>query len=50
MAIGLLINGSLIGLCGYISVRDFNAGCTRLGWMNLFASSWNLALVLKYIL
>lgn len=49
MIIGVLINGLCMVLLGKWAIRAFKARLALFGWLMLFASSWNLALVMKYV-
>jgi hypothetical protein len=49
MTIGLLINGGLTYYCGSQAIHLFRARLNISGWICVVCSSWNLALVMKYV-
>jgi hypothetical protein len=46
----ILLNILFAIVLGYWAKRDFERGFNKLGWMNLFFSAWNAAVVANHIL
>lgn len=49
MLVGVAINGACTWLCGKWAINCFKVRATNIGWLCLVGSSYNLALVMKYV-
>lgn len=49
MLVGIMINGACMWLCGKWAINCFRHRHDGIGWMCLFGSAYNFALILKYL-